>query len=176
MYIQFWIWPSLAQNCQVYTCFHLNNFDAEPLFLSSLGGAATQRASSGAQEGAKRAATNSVMGVSLQVRWSEILYTTWITKSRVTLSRAQYMYVTVCSQNYNNFPKPLDIKYSFICGKWRHVHVHVCRVATGQEIVRGKKKNTSSRSGKLREFYFKSRKIDNLNKIWENRNNLRRLI
>lgn len=29
-------------------------------------GAATQRASSGAQEGAKRAATNSVMGVSLQ--------------------------------------------------------------------------------------------------------------
>jgi len=48
--------------------FHLNNFDAEPLFiLATIGGAATQRASSGAQEGAKRAATNSVMGVSLQV-------------------------------------------------------------------------------------------------------------
>jgi len=35
--------------------------------LATVGGAATQRASSGAQEGAKRAATNSVMGVSLQV-------------------------------------------------------------------------------------------------------------
>ena len=51
--------------------FFSEKFYIETSFLSSLGGAATQRASSGAQEGAKRAATNSVMGVSLQVCWSE---------------------------------------------------------------------------------------------------------
>ena len=51
-------------------CLHMffsEKFYIETSFLSSLGGAATQRASSGAQEGAKRAASNSVMGVSLQV-------------------------------------------------------------------------------------------------------------